>query len=99
MNDLLNRLLAFLEELLSDPQAAEEFRQNPEGMLHQRGLGDITITDIDAVLPIVIDYAPVNNASVGAREYNTAAAVNFAPVTYAPIAGHARGQRPAARRR
>ena len=33
MNDLLNRLLAVIEDLLSNPEAAAAFREDPAGTL------------------------------------------------------------------
>jgi len=85
MNDLLTKLLAFLEELMANPEAAAAFRADPQGTLVAAGLANVTQTDIRAVMPVVVDYAPVNNASVGARVYDTSANVAFAPTTVAPV--------------
>lgn len=85
MNDLLTKLLAFLEDLMANPEAAAAFRADPQGTLVAAGLANVTQTDIRAVMPVVVDYAPVNNASVGARVYDTSANVAFAPTTVAPV--------------
>ena len=92
MNDLLTKLLAFLEDLMANPEAAAAFRADPQGTLVAAGLANVTQTDIRAVMPVVVDYAPVNNASVGARVYDTSANVAFAPTTVAPVAVPAPGK-------
>jgi hypothetical protein len=49
----------FVLNLLSDPHARTAFDLNPEGALHDAGLSDITAADVQDVIPLVIDYAPV----------------------------------------
>src|SRR4051794_9373935 len=62
-------LLEFLMNLLRNPEAASHFLDDPQGALDEAGLSGISTDDVDAVMPVVMDYAPV--ASVGDREYNT----------------------------
>jgi hypothetical protein len=50
----------FVLNLLSDPDARTAFELDPEGALHDAGLNDITAVDVQDVIPLVIDYAPVN---------------------------------------
>jgi hypothetical protein len=50
----------FVFNLLSDPDARTAFELDPEGALHDAGLSDITAVDVQDVIPLVIDYAPVN---------------------------------------
>ena len=64
-------LLEFLLNLLRDPEAAAEFRADPEAVLESAGLSEVTPDDVDACMPVVLDYAPVDYAPViGDREYN-----------------------------
>ncbi len=62
-------LLEFLMNLLKDPEAAEEFQKDPEGVLEAHGLGNITVDDVDAVVPVVVDFAPVS--TIGERVFET----------------------------
>src|SRR3954454_11938778 len=62
-------LLEFLMNLLRILEAASHFLDDPQGALDEAGLSGISTDDVDAVMPVVMDYAPV--ASVGDREYNT----------------------------
>jgi hypothetical protein len=48
----------FVLNLLSDPTALTDFAQDPQAVLAQAGLGDITPGDVNNALPLVIDYAP-----------------------------------------
>lgn len=49
----------FVLNLLTNPQARAAFELDPEGMLHDAGLSDITAADVQDVVPLVVDYAPV----------------------------------------
>jgi hypothetical protein len=49
----------FVLTLLSDPDARTAFEVDPEGTLHDAGLTDITAGDVQDVIPLVIDYAPI----------------------------------------
>ena len=68
---IANTLLEFLMNLLRDPDAAEEFRHDPEKALNDAGLGDINAEDVDAIMPVVLDYAPVRIDSSFDRDFST----------------------------
>jgi hypothetical protein len=48
----------FVLNLLQDPTSLTAFAEDPQALLAQAGLGDITAGDVSNVLPLVIDYAP-----------------------------------------
>ena len=60
-------LLDFILNLLRDPQAAAAYNANPDAALSSAGHANLSCADVDAVLPVVLDYAPVSMD----REYNT----------------------------
>ena len=65
-------LVRFLMQLFGDRQATQEFLAHPERVLEDHGLGAVCSADVDAAMPVVLDYAPVTvNASRFDREYNT----------------------------
>ncbi|MGR0220508.1 IniB N-terminal domain-containing protein [Agromyces sp. ZXT2-6] len=66
MSNITTALLDFLMGLLRDPEAAAEFRGDPDGALTNAGLNGICAADVDAVLPVALDFSPVGN-----REYDT----------------------------
>nr|WP_286279381.1 IniB N-terminal domain-containing protein [Naasia aerilata] len=45
--------------LLRDPAAASAFLHDPEGALDSAGLGGVCTDDVDAVMPVILDMAPV----------------------------------------
>lgn len=49
----------FVLNLLTDPDARSAFELDPEGTLRGAGLGDLTPADVQDVVPLVVDYAPV----------------------------------------
>jgi hypothetical protein len=49
----------FVLNLIYDPAARSVFELDPESALQQAGLGDITAADVQQVIPLVLDYAPV----------------------------------------
>lgn len=49
----------FVLNLLCDATARSAFELDPEGALLEAGLGDITAADVQEVIPLVVDYAPV----------------------------------------
>ncbi|MFC8847272.1 MULTISPECIES: IniB N-terminal domain-containing protein [unclassified Micromonospora] len=49
----------FVLNLLTDPDARSAFDLDPEGALQAAGLHDITAADVQDVVPLVVDYAPV----------------------------------------
>jgi hypothetical protein len=51
----------FVLNLIYDPGARSAFELDPHGTLEAAGLGDITAADVQDVLPLVLDYAPLSN--------------------------------------
>jgi hypothetical protein len=49
----------FVLNLLTDPAARTAFELDPEAVLVDAGLGDITEADVQEVIPLVVDYAPI----------------------------------------
>jgi hypothetical protein len=60
MSNVATSLLDFILDLLSDPEAAADFQDDPEAALEDAGLGDLCAADVDAILPMLADYAPVS---------------------------------------
>src|ERR1700709_272333 len=54
-------LHAFTLNLLNDPSALSAFGLDPEHALAVAGLSDISATDVHEVLPLVLDYVPVDS--------------------------------------
>jgi hypothetical protein len=54
-------LHAFTLNLLNDPMALTAFAADPESALAVAGLSDISATDVHEVLPLVLDYVPVDS--------------------------------------
>ncbi|MBM0258176.1 IniB N-terminal domain-containing protein [Micromonospora sp. 4G55] len=50
----------FVLNLLTNPDAKSAFDLDPEGALQAAGLPDITAADVQDVVPLVVDYAPVH---------------------------------------
>jgi hypothetical protein len=51
----LSSLIDFLLSLLRDPEAADEFARDPEGVLARHGLENITAADVRDVQPLLAD--------------------------------------------
>jgi hypothetical protein len=49
----------FVLNLIYDPSARSAFELDPETALHAAGLGDVTAADVQQVIPLVVDSAPV----------------------------------------
>lgn len=49
----------FVLNLIYDPTARSAFEMDPEGVLQDAGLGDVTAADVQEVIPLVVDYAPL----------------------------------------
>ena len=69
----------FVLNLIYDPVARSAFDLDPEGVLHDAGLGDVTAADVQEVIPLVVDYAPLTDvaavgAPTGAQEFTTGVA-------------------------
>nr|WP_201762457.1 IniB N-terminal domain-containing protein [Pseudarthrobacter psychrotolerans] len=72
MPTLANDLVLFLMSLFGNEEAAKEFLDDPERSLENAGLGGVCSADVDAALPVVLDYAPITiHASSFDRSYNT----------------------------
>ena len=67
---LANDLVQFLMHLFGNRQAAQDFLDNPEKVLEDHGFGEVCSADVDAAMPVVLDYAPVTTSRFD-REYNT----------------------------
>jgi hypothetical protein len=66
MANITTALLDFLMDLLKSPQAGADFAADPDTALQNAGLQGICAADVDAVLPVALDFSPVGN-----REYDT----------------------------
>jgi hypothetical protein len=58
MSTLTSTLLDFILSLLRDPEAAQSFSDHPEQALSDAGLGDVCGADVQALMPMLSDYAP-----------------------------------------
>ncbi|MCR3754573.1 IniB N-terminal domain-containing protein [Lentzea californiensis] len=56
--DLPQTLHDFTLNLLGDPDARSAFQLDPQGSLDAAGLGDVHPSDIQELLPLVLDFAP-----------------------------------------
>lgn len=61
---IADALIEFILSLLRDPEAREEFENDPEAALTSRGLGNATAADVCAVAPVIADRAQVAPAVV-----------------------------------
>jgi hypothetical protein len=59
--DPVQTLHDFTLNLLGDPTALASFGQDPQAALAAAGLGDISAADVHEVMPLVLDYVPVDN--------------------------------------
>jgi hypothetical protein len=57
--DSTQTLHDFVLNLLTNPDARSAFELDPEGTLRNAGLGDLTPADVQDVVPLVVDYVPV----------------------------------------
>jgi hypothetical protein len=72
MPTLANDLVLFLMSLFGNQEAAQKFLDDPKRSLESAGLGGVSSADVDAALPVVLDYAPITvHASSFDRSYNT----------------------------
>ncbi|MFD9891927.1 IniB N-terminal domain-containing protein [Amycolatopsis sp. NPDC059027] len=51
----------FTLNLLSNPAALQAFGSDPQQALAAAGLGDVSAADVHEVIPLVLDYVPVDN--------------------------------------
>ncbi|MDQ0767809.1 hypothetical protein QF031_000558 [Pseudarthrobacter defluvii] len=72
MPTLANDLVQFLMQLFGNREAVQAFLDDPERALAEHGLGNVCSADVDAAMPVVLDYAPITvNAMSFEREHNT----------------------------
>ena len=66
----------FVLNLIYDPAARSAFELDPESTLQHAGLGDVTAADVQQVIPLVVDSAPVTglNTPVGTDDLATGVA-------------------------
>src|SRR6185312_3589928 len=65
--DSVQTLHDFALNLLNDPTALAAFGTDPQGALAAAGLGDVSAADVHEVIPLVLDYVPVDSLpAVGA---------------------------------
>ncbi len=74
--DSFPTLQEFVLNLIYDPSARSAFELDPESALHAAGLGDITAADVQQVIPLVVDSAPVTglHGLTGADDLTTGVA-------------------------
>ncbi|WP_436534938.1 IniB N-terminal domain-containing protein [Actinoplanes sp. HUAS TT8] len=74
--DAFPTLQEFVLNLIYDPSARSVFELDPEQALHAAGLGDITAADVQQVIPLVVDSAPVTglHGLTGADDLTTGVA-------------------------
>ena len=72
MPTLANDLVQFLMHLFGNRKAIQAFLDDPERALAEHGLGNVCLADVDAAMPVVLDYAPITvSAPSFEREYST----------------------------
>ncbi|MHC6593096.1 IniB N-terminal domain-containing protein [Arthrobacter sp. C152] len=71
MPTLANDLVQFLMHLFGNPEAARDFLEDPERALSDHGLGHVTSADVDAAMPVVLDYAPISVNAAFDRDEHT----------------------------
>ncbi|QDG89544.1 IniB N-terminal domain-containing protein [Pseudarthrobacter sp. NIBRBAC000502770] len=59
MPTLANDLVQFLMQLFGNREAIQEFLDDPEKALQEHGLANVCSADVDAAMPVVLDYAPI----------------------------------------
>ncbi|MET7993427.1 IniB N-terminal domain-containing protein [Amycolatopsis sp. NPDC005232] len=57
--DAVQNLHEFAMTLLSDPQAAAAYAANPQGLLDTAGLADVSPADVQDIMPLLADTAPL----------------------------------------
>ncbi|NUT72708.1 IniB N-terminal domain-containing protein [Pseudarthrobacter sp. C4D7] len=91
MPTLANDLVQFLMQLFGNREAVQEFLADPERVLQEHGLANVCAADVDAAMPVVLDYAPITvNATSFAREHATGGNSVWAGQTGA-LGGHGGG--------
>lgn len=79
-------VVQFLMGIFGDRQAARDFLDDPEGVLESHGLAGVSSADVDAAMPVVLDYAPVNvTASNVDPDFNAATGTGHAGGGWSPL--------------
>ncbi len=66
----LSSLIDFLLSLLRDPEAADEFARDPQGVLARHGLENVTADDVRDVQPLLADCAGVTHRPEAGRHHH-----------------------------
>jgi hypothetical protein len=61
----------FVLNLIYDPIARSAFDLDPQRVLHDAGLGDVTAADVQEVIPLVVDYAPLADVATAGGAVST----------------------------
>src|SRR5690606_3157142 len=56
---IADALIAFIMSLLNDPEAAEEFVEQPHATLADNGLSGVCMADVAQVRPVIVDHPTV----------------------------------------
>jgi hypothetical protein len=60
----------FVCRLLHDPQAKAAYDADPDRVLREAGLGELGASDVEDVIPLVLDFAPATaRPADGARSW------------------------------
>ena len=82
-------VVQFLMDILGDRQAAQDFLDDPESALEKHGLAGVSSADVDAAMPVVLDYAPLSvTASTVDREISAGAGTGHAGSSWSSGEGH-----------
>jgi hypothetical protein len=79
MANLASNLLEFILDLLRNPEAAADFRADPQAALTAAGLDDVCPADVRGLIPVLEDYAPVGAGVAGLAHTSPAATAAAAP--------------------
>jgi|GEM_PF-544553 len=69
-------LIAFILSLLRDPNAVEEFNDDPDAAMAARGLQGACAADVRSVAPIIVDHPSVAARPVSSSQHTTHPPVN-----------------------
>lgn len=79
-------VVQFLMDIFGDRQAAQDFLDDPEGVLEQHGLAGVSSADVDAAMPVVLDYAPLSaTASTVDRQLSAGTGTGHAGSGWSPL--------------
>ncbi|OAE02869.1 IniB N-terminal domain-containing protein [Arthrobacter sp. OY3WO11] len=79
-------VVQFLMDIFGDRQAAQDFLDDPEGVLEKHGLAGVSSADVDAAMPVVLDYAPLSvTASTVDRDVSAGTGTGHAGSGWSPL--------------